>query len=168
MLTSWRNCVPSLIWVLIGKLAIPGNTADDILTDCKPSRRWYSVAGRIFFVLDAMMRSVGRVELLYENQSWCIMFFYLARARILHVAKETVVFFSSFFPFERFRYRCSLIHRVRLYGQSGTRTDASAALHFWFNTHTTHIIIPTRQAVPAIIIIIITIRRPREILWKSV
>lgn len=94
------------------------------------------------FILDVMMRSVGRFELLYENQSRCIIFLYLARARILHVAKETVVFFFIFFPFERFRYR-SLIHRVRVLGQSGTRTDASAPVHFWINLHTLHIILNT-------------------------
>lgn len=121
-----------------------------------------------FFVFDAMMRSVGRVELLYENPSRCIIFFYLARARTLHVAKETAVF-SFFFS----------VRAVSLSLQSDTSSprvqpirhahmDASAALHFWFNTHTLHIIIRTRQAVPEIInyFIIITIRRPREIVWR--
>jgi len=78
-----------------------------------------------FFVLDAMMRSVGRVELLYENHSWCIISFtWLERVHYTLLRKQR--FFSFFFPFERFCYRCGLIHRVRLFGQSGTRTDASA------------------------------------------
>lgn len=155
-----------IIWVLIEKLTIPENAADDIPTDWEPTRLWYSAAGRVFcFRCYDEVRRSSRTVVRKPKSVYNI--FYLARARILRVAKETAVF-SFFFPFERFCYRCSLIHRVRLFGQSGTRTDASAALHFWLNMHTPHIIIRPRRAVPAIIITIITIQRLQELLWKSV